>query len=141
MEQAVRTYIQACNKADAAAISACFGANAVHYMPPGVPKWSGAAVIGNNFAKIVAETGLRWTVDQIATDEARCSAVLEWTQFDPSRQQIVRGVDWFVFDKETLQVQEVRPYVAARPDPNKQRQELQDFDYAARGYPTTLSDR
>ena len=94
MEQVIRGYIEACNHADAAAISACFLPDAVHYAP-GIPKWSGAAAIGGNFAKRVAETGQWWTVDQLVTDADRCAAVLEWTRFDPSRRQILRGMDWF----------------------------------------------
>ena len=140
MEQVIRTYIEACNNAEATTISACFQSDAVHYLP-GIPKWSGAAAIGGNFAKSVAETGYSWTVDQLVTDADRCAAVLEWTRFDPSRRQIVRGVDWFDFEEETLLIREVRPYYAARPDPNAELQQLQDFDYAARGYPTTFPDR
>ena len=140
MEQVIRTYIGACNNADATAISACFRSDAVHY-GPGIPKWSGAAAIGGNFAKRVAETGQWWTVDQLVTDADRCAAALEWTRFDPPRRQILRGVDWFDFEEQTLLIREVRPYFAVRPDPNAERQQLQDFDYAARGYPTTFPDR
>ena len=140
MEQVIRTYIEACNNADATAISACFRSDAVHY-GPGIPKWSGAPTIGSNFAKRVTETGQWWTVDQIITDADRCAAALEWTRLDPSRRQIVRGVDWFDFEQETLLIREVRPYFAARPDPNAERQELQDLDYASRGYPTNFADR
>jgi len=140
MEQVIRGYIEACNNADDAAISACFRPDAVHYAP-GVPKRSGAAAIGGYFAKRVADTGQWWTVDQLVTDADRCAAALEWTRFDPSSRQIVRGVDWFDFEEETLLIREVRPYFAVRPDPNAERQQLQDFDYAARGYPTTFSDR
>src|SRR6266496_2849791 len=104
-------------------------------------KMSGATVIGANFEKRVTDTGQWWTVDQILTDAKRSAAVLEWTRFDPSRRHILRGVDWFVFDGETLHIREVRTYLAARPDPNPPRQELQDFDYAACGYPTTFPDQ
>jgi methyltransferase len=137
MEQAIRTYINACNAADADAISACFYAEAVHYFP-GLSKWAGAATIGANFAKRVADTGQWWTVDQVLTDPQRCAAVLEWTRFDPSRRQILRGVDWFVFEPGTLRIREVRPYFAVRPDPEDHRQQLLDFDYAGRGYPVNF---
>lgn len=140
MEQVIRAYIGACNDADAAAISACFRSDAAHY-GPGIPKWSGAATIGGDFAKRVAETGQWWTVDQLVTDADRCAAALEWTRLDPSRQQIVRGVDWFDFEQTTLLIREICPYFAARPDPDAERQELQDLDYARRGYPTNFSDR
>ena len=140
MEQTIRKYIQACNDADANAIAACFRDDAIHY-GPGIPKWSGATTIGSNFAKRVSETGQWWTVDQLLIDTQRCSAALEWTRFDPSRRQILRGVDWFLFDKETLCISEVRPYFAARPDPNIARQEQQEFDYAGRGYPAEFPEQ
>src|SRR5262245_12108329 len=100
MEQAIRTYIQACNDADARAIAACFVPDATHYFT-GIPKWSGAAAIGEGFAGWVARNGLWWTVDQILTDDQRCSAVMEWTLLNPTARRIVRGVDWIVFDKAT----------------------------------------
>ena len=93
MEQVIRTYIEACNNADATAISACFRSDAVHY-GPGIPKWSGAAAIGGNFAKRVSETGQWWTIDQLVADADRCAPALEWTRFDPSRRQIVRGAQF-----------------------------------------------
>jgi hypothetical protein len=55
-----------------------------------------------------------------------------------SQPRIVRGVDWFVFEPHTLCIQEIRPYAAAPIDPDKPRQELLDFDYVERGYPTTF---
>ena len=58
MEHVIRTFIQVCNDADAAAIAACFCPEAVHYLPPPCHKWSGAATIGSNFAKIVREHGV-----------------------------------------------------------------------------------
>ena len=134
MERAIRTYIDACNAADAGEISRCFCSDAVHY-GPGISKWTGASTIGANFAMRVFETKQWWTVDQVLTDANRSSAALEWTRFDPSRQQILRGVDLFVFQPETLLIREVRPYFAVRPALDKPRQELMDFDYAGRGYP------
>ena len=42
----------------------------------------------------------------------------------------------FVFDPRTFRIREVRPYYAAPFRPDIARQELLDFDYAGRGYPT-----
>jgi ketosteroid isomerase-like protein len=42
MEHVIRTYIQACNDADAEAIAASFCPDAVHYFPSSF-KWAGAA--------------------------------------------------------------------------------------------------
>ena len=50
MERVIRRYIQACNDADAAAISACFSPEAVHYYPSPLHKISGATDIGCFFA-------------------------------------------------------------------------------------------
>jgi methyltransferase len=135
MEHVIRTYIQACNDADANAIAACFGPEAVHYSPAG-PKWVGAAIIGHQFTTRVREQGHCWTVDQLVIDVDRCAATLEWTRFDRQHARILRGVDWFVFEPQTFRIQEVRPYTAAPIHPDMARQELRDFDYAGRGYPT-----
>src|SRR5262249_45981503 len=81
MEHAIRTYIQACNDADAAAIAASFCPEAVHYFPAPHLKCSGAATIGSHFARRVRELGICWTVDQLITDVDRCAATLEWTEF------------------------------------------------------------
>ncbi len=137
MEHVIRTYIQACNDADAEAMAASFCPDAVHYFPSRL-KWSGAATIGSNFAQRVREQGHGWTVDQLLIDGDRCAAALEWTRFDGQQAQIVRGVDWFVFEPQAWRIQEVRPYTAAPVQPDMARQEFLDFDYAGRGYPTTF---
>jgi hypothetical protein len=112
MEHVIRAYIQACNDADANAIAACFGPDAVRYSPAG-PKWVGAAIIGHHFVTRLREQGHCWTVDQLLIDVDRCAAALEWTRFGGQHTQIVRGVDWFVFEPQTWRIQEVRPYTAA----------------------------
>jgi len=138
MEHVIRTYIQACNDADAEAIAASFCPDAVHYFPSRL-KWSGAATIGSHFARRVRERGICWTVDQLITDVDRCAATLEWTEFIRQPAQIVlRGVDWFIFEPQTLCIQEVRSYTATPIHLDMARQELLDFDYAGRGYPTTF---
>jgi hypothetical protein len=138
MESTIREYIRACNAADAAAISAFFMPEATHYFPQHA-KWAGAPAIGQSFAKIVTERGISWTVDHVATDTIRYEAVMEWTQFSRPRQQIVRGIDWFAFDGPQLRIREVRCYYATNW-PVESRMELQDFDYAARGYPVAFPD-
>jgi methyltransferase len=138
MEKVIREYIHACNRADANAIAACFSPEAVHYFPTGYSqKWSGASTIGDNFARVVRARGRCWTVDQVLVDVERHAGVLEWTSFTGQNDSIMRGVDWFVFDPQTLRIQEVRPYTAAPVQPTMARQELGDFDYAVRGYPTS----
>ena len=135
IEQAIRSYIQACNDGDAARITACFPSDAVHYFPT-VAKWAGATTIGGNFLKRVQALGHLWTVDEVLVDEDRRAGVLEWTQFD-KEGRVLRGVDWFVFEPASFRIQEIRAYGAAPIQRDLERQELQDFDYAGRGYPKT----
>jgi hypothetical protein len=138
LAKVIRTYIESCNNADAKAVAACFCRDGVHYFPisnPPWPKWIGADAIGDNFAKLVGEQAVRWTVDQLITDVERCAGALEWTRFTRDSDRIVRGVDWLTFDPEPLLIKEVRTYRAAPVDPEIVRQEMQDFDYAGRGYP------
>jgi len=54
-----------------------------------------------------------------------------------SRSMTTCGVDWFVFEPHAISIQKIRCYYAAPPHSAMQRQELTDFDYAARGYPST----
>ena len=112
MEHVIRVYIQACNDADANAIAACFGPEAIHYSPAG-PKWAGAAIIGHHFATRVREQGQGWTVDHLVIDADRCTATLAWTRFDRHHARILRGVDGVVFEPQTFHMQEVRPYTSA----------------------------
>jgi hypothetical protein len=74
-----------------------------------------------------------WTVDKVVVDADRQAGVLEWTQFD-KEGRILRGVDWFVFEPGSLRIREIRAYGAAPIQRDLDRQELQDFDYAGRGY-------
>ena len=139
MEQVIRAYIQACNDADARAIAACFCPEAVHYFPPPLLKWSGAATIASQFATRVRENGICYTVDRLLIDVDRSEATLEWTMFMQKPAPIVRrGVEWYVFESQTWRIQEIRGYTAAPLDSGMARQEFLDFDYAERGYPTTF---
>src|SRR5579872_4099750 len=133
IEQTIRTYIKACNEADADAIASCFLPEAAHYHPS-MPRWQGAVTIADNVAKLVRERELCWTIDQLVVDGDRFAAALEWTGFHPAGR-ILRGVDWFILDPQTARIAEIHVYLAARPDADRPRQELIDFDYAGRGYP------
>jgi methyltransferase len=136
MAQVIRTYIQACNDADAEAIVACFCPEAVHYFSS-MPKWIGAITVSSNFAKRVEKQGHRWTVDQLLIDVDRCAAALEWTMLDRQHARVIlRGVDWIAFEPQTFRIREIRPYTAAPVRLDIAQQELRDFDYAGRGYPT-----
>jgi hypothetical protein len=109
--------------------------DAVQYYP-NAPKWTGASTIGTNFSKRVHELGQSWTVDQIVVDGDRCTAALEFTRFDGAGR-VIRGLELYVIEPKSFQIVEIRPYTAAPIQLELPRQELQDFDYAGRGYPTT----
>jgi hypothetical protein len=96
----------------------------------------GASTTAESFAKRVRENGVCWTVDQIVVDADRCIGVLEFTPF-AGKDLILRGLELYEFEPHTLRIMEVRPYTAAPIDFGLPHQELQDFDYAGRGYPTT----
>jgi SnoaL-like domain len=139
MEHVILAYFRASNAADATAIAACFRPEAVHYYPSPFPKTSGAADIAHFFATRVPELGIFFTLDQLFTDVDRCAAVVEWTMFRSKPTPFTRrGVDVYVFDPQTWLIQEIRAYSAAPLDSEMPRQELMDFDYEGRGYPTTF---
>jgi REP element-mobilizing transposase RayT len=115
IEQAVKAYIRACNDGDAETIAACFCSDAVHYFPSG-PKWAGASTIGANFSKRVRELDHLWTVDKVLVDAERRAAALEWTQFAKSGR-VLRGVDWFVLERGSFRIQELRAYGARQSNP------------------------
>ena len=139
MENVIRSYINACNDAASEAITECFCPDAVCYTPG--YKRSGAAAIGSGFAKMVREQGVFFTVDQLITDVDRFAAALEWTAFIQPQAAIIRGVDWFDFDPQTFRIKEVRTYTAAPFNLDILRQELFEFNYEGRGYPTTFPIR
>lgn len=135
MDEAIREYIRACNGGDEGEIAACLHTDAIHYYPNS-PKIVGASTISAHFAKRVKENGVCWTVDQIVGDADHLIGVLEFTLF-AGKDLILRGLELYQFEPETLRILEVRPYTAAPVDFRLPHQELQDFDYAGRGYPTT----
>src|ERR1700733_5693770 len=83
-----------------------------------------------------ARAGSRVTVDAVLVNADRRAAALEWTQFGKNGR-VLRGVDWFVFEAGSFRIQEIRAYGAAPIQPDLERQELRDFDYAGRCYPMT----
>jgi SnoaL-like domain len=135
MDQVIREYIQACNDGDELKIAAYLDADAIHYYP-NLPKFQGASAIAESFAKRVRENGVCWTVDQIVIDADRGIGVLEFILF-AGKDLILRGLELYEFEPRTLRIMEVRPYTAAPINFGLPHQELQDFDYAGRGYPTT----
>lgn len=136
LEATIRTYFDGCNEADAAKMTACMEADAVHYFPAGAPQGTffGASAIAQGWLRAVASLGSIWTIDRAIVDAPRLQAVIEWTHFKPRQGIYLRGDEWYVFSEHGL-IREIRAYYAcpAATDPIRSH-ELGDFDYAGRGY-------
>jgi hypothetical protein len=82
----------------------------------------------------VRERGSSWTVDAIVVDDVRRQAVCEWTHVKASTRVVLRGAEWYEFDRSGL-ITEIRAYYASPQADGLDRLELGGFDYAGRGYP------
>lgn len=139
MESLMRRYFDGCNNADAEAIAACFVPDAIHFFPPGMydGPFVGAETIARKWVQAVADLGSAWTVDCLALDPEAGRAVMEWSHFKTYQQKMLRGDEWYEFDRETGLIREIRAYYASPQDPTLERLELGGFDYEGRGYPST----
>ena len=137
MEATIRSYFQACNSGDAAAVASHFTGDAVHYFPPGMYEgpFEGPATIGRKWAEAVATLGSVWTVDSFVGDPAAGVAVIEWTHFKTSSGTVLRGDEWYRFDPGSGLISEIRAYYASPQEKGLTRLELGGFDYTGRGYP------
>lgn len=137
MEQAIRDYFDACNSGDPEHVAACFAPDAVHYFPPGMYEgpFVGAGTIGRKWAEAVKNLGSVWTVDSFVGDPYTGVAVIEWTHFKTATGTVLRGDEWYRFDRETGLISEIRAYYASPQSDHLGRLELGGFDYRGRGYP------
>jgi methyltransferase len=142
MSTLIRRYFDGCNRADVPLMTSCFIPDAVHYFPPGMygGPFVGAQVIAERWVAAVETFGSTWTVDQILADAATGRAVIEWTHFKTALGEVLRGDEWYVFDRETGLIREIRAYYASPQDSSLRVLELGGFDYAGRGYPTGAPD-
>lgn len=136
MASLIRTYFDGCNEANVEKMTSCFVPDGVHYFPPGMygGAWIGAQTIADRWVAAVQKLGSTWTIDQMLTDAASARAVIEWSHFKIYEGTLLRGDEWYVFDRETGLIEEIRAYYASPQDPNLDRLELEGFDYAGRGY-------
>jgi len=136
MEATIRSYFDACNSGDPAEVARYFTPDAVHYFPPGMYEgpFVGADTIGRRWAEAVAELGSVWTVDSFVGDPYAGVAVIEWTHFKTSSGTVLRGDEWYRFDRNSGKISEIRAYYASPQDQTLQRLELGGFDYPSRGY-------
>ena len=143
LESLLRGYFDACNAGDAKTVAACLTPNAVHYFPANerYGPWRGAKVIAENWAAVQKQSKAHWTIDAILVDSAKAEAVVEWTQFRAKSGKYLRGVDWYVFDRASGLIAEIRAYYAADEHRGQAAHELGGFDYRKRGYPTASHRR
>jgi uncharacterized protein (DUF1330 family)/ketosteroid isomerase-like protein len=136
MAALIRRYFDACNAADVDGIAACFVPDAVHYFPPGMydGPFRGARTIAEKWRTAVETLGSYWTVDRLVCDPASHQAVIEWTHFKTRQGTVLRGDEWYAFDRDTGLIREIRAYYASPQDPSLDRLELGGYDYAAHGY-------
>lgn len=138
MEQRIREYFAACNAGDPELIASHFTPDAVHYFPPGMYNgpFRGGHEIGLRWQQAVEKLGSVWTVDQVIADPASARAVIEWTHFKTYENKVLRGDEWYVFDRTGL-ISEIRAYYASPQAHDLERLELGGFSYEERGYPMT----
>jgi hypothetical protein len=136
MDALIRRYFDGCNAADEQAIADCFVPDGVHYFPPGMygGAFTGAGVIAARWANAVRTLGSIWTIESVVTDPEHARAVIEWTHYKTFSGTVLRGDEWYLFDRATGLISEIRAYYASPQDPGLERLELAMFDYAGRGY-------
>jgi methyltransferase len=137
MDRLIRTYFDGCNGADKAKILGCFVPAAVHYFPPGMYEgpFRGAVKIAERWCQAVADFGSYWTVDKLLIEPVTYQAVMEWTHFKTRNGKVLRGIEWYEFDRASGLISEIRAYYASPQVPDLDRLELGGFDYDARNYP------
>lgn len=137
MEHTIRGYFEACNSGDADQVAAFFAPDGVHYFPPGMYEgpFVGPDTIGRKWAEAVDRLGSVWTVDSFVGDPYTGVAVIEWTHFKTKTGTVLRGDEWYRFDRATGLISEIRAYYASPQADHLERLELGGFDYEGRGYP------
>lgn len=136
LESRIRTYFDGCNEGDVDKMAACFTTQAVHYFPPSAygGAWHGGRVIAQRWADFVETKGSSWTIDRLIVEPETYQAAIEWTHYKTREGVILRGDEWYLFDRESELISEIRAYYAAPLDPGRAHSELEGFDYAGRGY-------
>ena len=111
----MRTYFEGCNEADVRKIVSCFTPDAVHYFPPDMydGPWRGAEKIAQGWQAAVAKLGSYWTIDRMIVDPDTDQAAMEWTHFKTKQGVVLRGAEWYFFDKQSGLITEIRAYYAS----------------------------
>ncbi|MFL5900620.1 MAG: nuclear transport factor 2 family protein [Solirubrobacterales bacterium] len=133
----IRSYYEALNSGDAAAVAAHFTDDATHYYTRLGPH-EGAETIGGYAALAVESIEGKWIVENALEGEGE--AVIEWTMTwrhpESGERRLDRGTEWFVF-RDGL-IAEVRAY--HHGGPKNPSGDLLGFDHRGRGY-TMLEER
>lgn len=137
MEQLIRDYFDGCNEANKKKMMASFIPEAVHYFPPGMYEgpFVTSAKIAKRWQMAVKNFGSYWTVDTLVIEPVSYTAVMEWTHFKTKDGKMLRGIEWYDFDKASGLISEIRAYYASPQATDLDRLELGGFDYAGRGFP------
>lgn len=143
MKKIIETYFEGCNEADLQKIINCFTVNAIHYFPPDMydGPWRGAEKIAKGWQSAVENLGSYWTIDRVMVDPDTDQAAMEWTHFKTKKGVVLRGAEWYFFDKKSGLISEIRAYYASPQDPSLKRLELRGMDYEAIGYSTAPPKR
>lgn len=135
--QIVVAYMHACNTGDIAVLEASFTEDVVAYFIDRAPV-RGREVLAAFWAKVHRLTGAHWTCDCVVAEGDR--VVVEWTErWTPKGADAAvqsRGVD--LFEMREGRIAEIRQFHRPEALPWTQPFEMQDYPYAARGYPESF---
>lgn len=137
-EALIRHYFDMCNKADRQGLIDCFTRDGIHYFPPGLPgaPWRGAEAIADGWIWCVENMGSKWTVERILTSADGKEAVIEWTHWKTSIDEVLRGDEWYIFNNDVTRIREIRAYYASPVNKGEKTNQLHEFDYEKRNYHT-----
>jgi len=136
MKKIMQIYFEGCNEANAKKMISCFTPDAIHYFPPDMydGPWKGAKRIAKGWQNAVSNLGSYWTIDRLVIDPEADEAAMEWTHFKTKQNVVLRGAEWYLFDKKNGLITEIRAYYASPQDKSIQNLELGGMDYKAIGY-------
>ncbi|HEX8753829.1 MAG TPA: nuclear transport factor 2 family protein [Solirubrobacterales bacterium] len=132
----VRAYYEDLNGGDAAAVSAHFTADAVHYYTR-LGSHEGAETIGGYAAMAVESLDAQWFVENLIEqgDQVAIEWTMTWRDPESGERRLDRGTEWFLI--RDGRIAEVRAYHhGGKKNPQG---DLLGFDHEGRGY-TMLAD-
>jgi hypothetical protein len=133
----IQTYYQGCNTQDVELMLSTFTDDVVHYFVDHSAV-RGAHALANYWAKVAPRTEANWQLDHALVQEPE--AVIEWSMAWVPPQtgvaEILRGSEWYVFRGE--RIAEIRSYHNNFYLQAPHNRQLHDFDYAGRGYRSTV---